>query len=136
MRKTLTLTLLVLLFLSGCNLNNSNEVNNFDLKNRCATQAQSFLQNERANDITVNVINDQFAYNSTLNTCLVYFEVVEQGAGTTYNIFDLLTNKKLYTHVEYLDSNTQKWWDESCKESNGCFVKKEDFTAKFNNLFK
>lgn len=113
----------------------------FDNKEKCASKAQTFLQHEKQidspeNGINANILNEQYAYNSALNTCLVYFEVVEVGAGTTYNIIDLLTNKKIYTYIEYEDQNTQKLWNESCKVSDGCFVNKNDFTVKFNELFK
>lgn len=136
------LSVLLILFIIGLfyfsSLSQKGNVSNvsFDNKEKCAGQAQAFLQHERQIDSPAGVLNEQYTYNSSLNTCLVYFEVVERGAGITYNIIDLLTNKKLYTYVEYEDSSTQKIWDENCKISDGCFVNKNDFLSKFNELFK
>jgi hypothetical protein len=119
---------------------NSNDTA-FNNKENCASKAQAFLQHEKQidspeNGINANVLNEQYTYNSALNTCLVYFEVAEIGSGTTYSIIDLLTNKKLYSYIEYRDQSMQKVWNDNCKIADGCFVNKNDFTAKFNELFK
>ena len=113
----------------------------FDNKEKCAQQAQAYLQNERQadspqNGVNANVLNEQYIFSTSLDTCLVYFEVSEVDAGTTYNIVDLLTNRKIYVHIEEMDQNSQKFWDENCKVSDGCFVNKVDFMAKFNELFR
>lgn len=141
------LGILLILLITGLfyfsSLSQKGNVNNvsFNNKEKCAGQAQVFLQHEKQidspeNGINASVLNEQYVYNSSLNTCLVYFEVVEVGAGTTYNIIDLLTNKKIYTYVEYRDSSTQRFWNESCKVSDGCFTNKDDFMVKFNELFR
>ncbi|MFI5398622.1 MAG: hypothetical protein ACHQ9S_24095 [Candidatus Binatia bacterium] len=97
----------------------------FSTKDKCADRGEKFLAHERSIDVPQNGIdavvrNEEFTYNRSLNTCLVYFEVVEAGAGTTYNIVDTLRNKRLYHHVTYRDQSTQRWWDESCKAAEGC----------------
>jgi hypothetical protein len=109
----------------------------FSEKEKCANLAKDFLQHEKEVDSFANVLNEKYTFNSSLNTCLVYFEVAETGAGTAYNIIDLLTNKKLYTHIDYVDSSLQKNWDENCKSLNeGCVINKDDFVNKQKELFK
>ncbi len=118
----------------------------YDNKEKCAEQAQAYMQNireinsesENIDGSLINALNDQYTYNSSLNTCLVYFEVAESGAGTTYNIVDLLTNQTIYTHLRYQSQHAraQELWDENCNVNDGCFVDRNDFIDKFNELFK
>jgi hypothetical protein len=126
------------LFLTGCSADKASTQNDtFANKEKCAVQAQSFLKSEKEKDQISGaaVLSEQYTYNQSLNTCLLYFEVVEQGAGTTYNIIDLLTNKNIFKHITYRDQSMHKYWNENCKESDGCYVKKESFDTKFNSLF-
>jgi hypothetical protein len=111
----------------------------FATKNKCADRAERFLARERNIDVPENGINavvrnEQFTYNRSLNTCLVYFEVAEVGAGTTYNIVDTLTNWRLYHHVSHVDQGTQRWWDEACKAADGC-LGADDLQKKRVELF-
>ncbi len=46
--------------------------------------------------------------------------MAEPGAGTTYNIVDTLTNRRLYHSARYLDRGTQESWDKACKPEEGC----------------
>ena len=112
----------------------------FSTKKVCADRAEAFLQHERSIDVPANGINaivknEQFVYNKALDTCLVYFEVTEFSVGTTYNIVDTLTNKKLYLHLSYLDRTMQPSWDGLCKASDGC-LSEDDFRKKRVELFE
>ena len=111
----------------------------FATKTKCADRAEAILSRERSIDSPSNGINafvrsEQFTYNRSLNTCLVYFEVVEFGAGITYNIVDTLTNRTLYHHVSYGDPKTQQFWDEACKPDEGC-LSEVDLRKKRGELF-
>jgi hypothetical protein len=93
----------------------------FATKNKCADRADAFLRLERSKDPSDAFIRgEEFTYSRPLNTCLLYFEVAELGAGTTYNIVDTLTNRRLYHSVRYLDRGAQELWDKACKPEDGC----------------
>lgn len=93
----------------------------FAAKNECADRAEAFLELERSRDPPGAFIRSpERTYSVPLNTCLLYFEVVEPGAGTSYNIVDTLTNRVLYHSLLYQDRGTQELWDKACKSEEGC----------------
>jgi hypothetical protein len=126
-------------FAFGCSREKPSSAVDFQKKKECAGRAETYLHRERqidipANGINASVRNERYTYSNALNTCLLYFEVAEVDAGTSYNIIDTLTNKKLYYHVRYNDSSTQESFDTLCKRSDGCLGENE-FQVKRTELF-
>lgn len=111
---------------------NSTDKISFENKEKCAELGQIYIQ--QAGSIS----NEQHTYNSVLNTCLVYFEEVTPGAHYFF-IVDSLTNEALYTHLVYrgdlTNTTSQELWNQNCAIENGCFIDKNDFDNKFNELF-
>lgn len=112
----------------------------FATKVECADRAAAYLRHEREIDSPQNGINafirsEQFTFNRSLNTCLVYFEVVEAGAGISYTIVDTLTNRRLYYHVSSRDRDTQRMFDETCKTDKTC-LSESDLQNKRVELFE
>jgi hypothetical protein len=129
--------LIPLLF--GCSRSSPSDAADLQAKRDCADRAEAYLKRERDIDVPANGINgsvrsEQYKFSRSLNTCLLYFEVVEFEAGTTYNIVDTLTSKKLYYHVSYKDADTQRNFDAVCKPSDGC-LGQDEFQKKRAELF-
>jgi len=111
----------------------------FQTKKECAERAEAYLRRERsidtpANGINAFIKNEQYKYGRSLNTCLLYFEEVEIDSGTTYNIIDTLTSRKIYYYVSLKDPSAQQSFDALCKSSEGC-LSQADFKKKRAELF-
>jgi hypothetical protein len=108
----------------------------FDAKNRCVDRGQAYLAHERSvYGADVDVGNEQFTFNKSLNTCPVYFEVIEPKVGISSNIVDTLSNRKLYYHVSFHDQKMQHTNDELCKPEDGC-LSLNGLLKKRDELFK
>ncbi len=87
LKPTLIVTLALMSLTFGCSREKSQSAGDFQKKKECADRAEAYLRHERnidvpANGINASVKNEQYAYSSALNTCLLYFEAVEVDAGT------------------------------------------------------
>ena len=136
-RPVVATILMPLLF--GCSRSSPSNAADLQAKRDCADRAEAYLKRERSIDVPANGINalvrtEQYKFSRALNTCLLYFEVVEFDAGTSYNIVDTLTSKKLYYHVSYRDADTQRNFDAGCKPSEGC-LGRDEFQKKRAELF-
>ena len=139
LKPTLIVTLALMSLTFGCSREKSQSAGDFQKKKECADRAEAYLRHERnidvpANGINASVKNEQYAYSSALNTCLLYFEAVEVDAGTSYNIVDTLANKTIYYRVRYNNPSTQRDFDTLCKASDGCLGENE-FQKKHAELF-
>jgi hypothetical protein len=139
MKSLIVATASLLLFASGCSRPKPSTAIDFQKKKECAERSEAYLKRERSidtppNGINAFVRNEQYRYSRSLNTCLLYFEVVDFDAGTTYCIVDTLEGKKMYYHVTYKDPATQRSFDELCKPSEGC-LNQNDFEKKRTELF-
>jgi hypothetical protein len=111
-------------------------------KEKCLQQGEGFLGNQKQSDGSRGVrsifTNEEYSYNNSLQTCLTYFESVEEGEGTTYSIIDIMKNKRLYVFYDFenKDGILEKMAIENCKIEEGCIKTKEDFIAKYEQLFK
>jgi hypothetical protein len=111
----------------------------FASKSKCADRGDIFLRRERSIDVPSNGINaivknEQYTYSPKLDTCLAYFEVTEFDAGTTYNISDTLTNKRLFFHIIWSDQKQRTLWESQCKSGDGC-LSDDEFRKKRAELF-
>jgi hypothetical protein len=130
--------IILMLSLLGCSRSSSSTAD-LQSKRDCADRAEAYLKRERSIDVPANGIDafvrsEQYKFNRSLNTCLLYFEVGERGTGTAYNIVDMLTSKKLYYHVSYKNADTQRSFDVLCKPGDGC-LRKDAFEKKRAELF-
>ena len=137
MKLQLVVTFSLLSF--ACSRENPAASSNFMNKKECAERAEAYLRRERkidvpSNGINASVPNERYVYSAALDTCLLYFEVTEIDAGTSSNIIDTLTNKRLYYHVNYSDPSMQRDFDTLCKTSDGCLSENE-FRRKHAELF-
>jgi hypothetical protein len=117
----------------------------FDIEADCAEIAQSCIQqreevNHEGDEIygsLTNVLNERYAYNFSLNTCLVYFEVAVSDVGTTYNIVDAVNNDTIYKHLRYQPEHQdlQELWNTNCKKESGCIIDKSEFDLLVGELF-
>jgi hypothetical protein len=128
MKLPLLVTISLLSF--GCSRENPETAANSKNKKECAERAQAYLRHERiidtpSNGINGSVRNEQYTYSNSLNTCLLYFEVAEVGAGASYNIVDTLANKNIYYQVSYSDPSEQQKFDTLCKRSEVCLDRNE-----------
>lgn len=111
-------------------------------KIKCTDIGKSFLVKEKQSNkergINADIFNEEYIFNTSLNTCLVYYESSEIEEGTTYNIFDTLKNKNLFQYIEFKNPSgaLEKLFIENCKIENGCYINKNDFISKFKELFK
>ena len=139
MKPRLVVAISLLLFVFGCSRPRLSTAVDFQTKKECAERAEAYLRRERSidtpsNGINAFVRNEQYKYSRSLNTCLLYFEVVEFEAGATYNIIDTLRSKKIYYHVSDKDPATQRIFDAYCKPSEGC-LNQDDFEKRRAELF-
>ncbi len=139
MNPWLVVATILMPLLFGCSRPWPSNAADLQAKRDCADRAEAYLQRERSTDVPANGINafvrsEQYKFSRSLNTCLLYFEVVEFDAGTTYNIVDTLTSKKLYYHVSYKDADTQRNFDALCKPTEGC-LSQDEFQKKRAELF-
>ncbi len=139
MNPRLVVATILMPLLFGCSRPSPSNAADLQAKRDCANRAEAYLKRERSIDVPANGINafvrsEQYKFSRSLNTCLLYFEVVEFDAGTTYNIVDTLKSKKLYYHVSYKDADTQRNFDALCKPSDGC-LGQDEFQKKRAELF-
>jgi hypothetical protein len=106
----------------------------FAAKAQCADRGAAYLKHEKGEDYFADVKAEQFTYNKSLNTCLIYFEVFDP-SGISYNIADTLTNRRLYQHVSFFNPATQQTADEHCKSDKTC-LSEADLQKKRVELFE
>lgn len=139
MNPRLVVPTILMPFLFGCSRSSSSSADDLQTKRACADRAEAYLKRERSIDVAANGINafvrsEQYKFSRSLNTCLLYFEVVEFDTGIAYNIVDTLTGKKLYYHISYKNADTQRTFDTLCKPGDGC-LSRDEFEKKRAELF-
>lgn len=128
---TVTLYILVAVFLSACEQNSRDD--DFEKKVKCVEVGKIYYENKirgLGNESSIYSIRYEASYNKKMNTCLFYGETTySQGKKGKVNAYirDILHNKMLYMMVYGPD--------DTVLPTASSFKTEQEFTDRYKELF-